>query len=193
MPLPQADFQSLKQRIPIDWVLAHYGVKLRPAGPHTLYGACPLPTHTSRQSRESFSVNLSRRVWSCHSASCIAAREGRIGGHVIDLARFAHVPGTGGTEEGYVVNVKPGDYYLSRLAVVEGARGEGIGSRLAADFEAEARAAGCTRLVLEVSADNERAVHFYETRGFTRLDVAGAADAATGRRLEYVHMAKPLA
>src|SRR5438552_2137416 len=85
MPLPQADFQSLKQRIPIDWVLAHYGVKLRPAGPHTRYGACPLPTHTSRQSRESFSVNLSRRVWSCHSASCIAAREGRIGGHVIDL------------------------------------------------------------------------------------------------------------
>jgi hypothetical protein len=85
MPLPQADFQSLKQRIPIDWVLAHYGVKLRPAGPHTLYGACPLPTHTSQQSRESFSVNLSRRVWSCHSASCIAAREGRIGGHVIDL------------------------------------------------------------------------------------------------------------
>jgi 5S rRNA maturation endonuclease (ribonuclease M5) len=85
MPLPQADFQTLKQRIPIDWVLARYGVKLRPAGPHTLYGACPLPTHTSRQSRESFSVNLSRRVWSCHSASCIAARDGRIGGQAIDL------------------------------------------------------------------------------------------------------------
>jgi hypothetical protein len=85
MPLPQANFQSLKQRIPIDWVLARYGVKLRPAGPHTLYGACPLPTHTSRQSRESFSVNLSLRVWSCHSASCRAARDGRIGGHAIDL------------------------------------------------------------------------------------------------------------
>src|SRR5208283_647001 len=36
-------------------------------------------------SRESFSVNLSLNVWSCHSASCIAARDGRIGGHVIDL------------------------------------------------------------------------------------------------------------
>jgi hypothetical protein len=85
MPLPPADFPSLKQRIPIDWVLARYGVKLRPAGPHTWYGACPLPTHTSRHSRESFSVNLARRVWSCHSASCLAARNGRIGGHVIDL------------------------------------------------------------------------------------------------------------
>jgi DNA primase len=85
MPAPQADFQSLKQRIPIDHVLARYGVKLRPVGPHTLCGSCPLPTHTSRHSRQSFSVNLSRQVWSCHSASCIAARDGRLGGHVIDL------------------------------------------------------------------------------------------------------------
>jgi 5S rRNA maturation endonuclease (ribonuclease M5) len=85
MPPPQADFKSLKQRIPIDHVLARYGVKLRRVGPHTLYGRCPLPTHTSRQSRQSFSVNLSLQVWSCHSASCIAARGGRIGGHVIDL------------------------------------------------------------------------------------------------------------
>ena len=85
MPAPQADFKSLKQRIPIDHVLARYGVKLRRVGPHTLYGRCPLPTHTSRQSRQSFSVNLSLQAWSCHSASCIAARDGRIGGHVIDL------------------------------------------------------------------------------------------------------------
>lgn len=85
MPAPQADFKSLKQRIPIDHVLARYGVKLRRVGSHTLYGRCPLPTHTSRQSRESFSVNLSLQVWSCHSASCIAARGGRMGGHVIDL------------------------------------------------------------------------------------------------------------
>ena len=79
MPAPQADFQSLKQRIPIDHVLARYGVRLRSIGPHTLYGACPLPTHTSRNSRQSFSLNLS------HSASCVAARGGRMGGHVIDL------------------------------------------------------------------------------------------------------------
>jgi DNA primase len=85
MPAPQADFKSLKQRIPIDHVLARYGVRLRRVGPHTLCGACPLPTHTSRQSRQSFSVNLSLQVWSCHSASCIAARGGCIGGHVIDL------------------------------------------------------------------------------------------------------------
>jgi len=85
MPPPSADFRSLKQRILMDRVLARYGVKLRSVGPHTLCGPCPLPTHTSRQSRESFSVNLARQVWSCHSASCIAARHGRLGGHGIDL------------------------------------------------------------------------------------------------------------
>jgi DNA primase len=85
MPPPQADFRRIKQRIPIEDVLRRYGVQLRPGGPHTLRGPCPLPTHTSRQSQESFSVNLSRQVWSCHSASCIAARHGRLGGHVIDL------------------------------------------------------------------------------------------------------------
>jgi DNA primase len=85
MPAPQADFRRIKQSICIDRVLARYGVKLRPAGAHTLCGPCPLPTHTSRQSRDSFSVNLSLQVWSCHSASCIAARGGRRGGHVIDL------------------------------------------------------------------------------------------------------------
>jgi DNA primase len=85
MPAPQADFKRLKQRISIDHVLSRYGVRLRSVGPHTLCGPCPLPTHTSRQSRPSFSVNLSLQVWSCHSASCIAARGGRLGGHVIDL------------------------------------------------------------------------------------------------------------
>jgi 5S rRNA maturation endonuclease (ribonuclease M5) len=85
MPPPQADFRNIKQSIPIDGVLARYGVTLRSVAPHTLCGPCPLPTHTSRQSHDSFSVNLSRQVWSCHSASCIAARRGRLGGHVIDL------------------------------------------------------------------------------------------------------------
>jgi DNA primase len=85
MPPPPADFKSLKQRIPMDHVLARYGVQLRRVGPHTLCGPCPLPTHTSPKSRQSFAVNLALQVWSCHSASCVAARGGRVGGHVIDL------------------------------------------------------------------------------------------------------------
>jgi hypothetical protein len=33
-------------------------------------------------------------------------------GHVTDLARLVHVPSTGQSNETYVINVKPGDYYL---------------------------------------------------------------------------------
>jgi 5S rRNA maturation endonuclease (ribonuclease M5) len=81
----QADFRYIKEHIPIEQVLAHYGVEMRPAGPGNLRGRCPLPTHTSRVSTASFSVNLSRNVWSCQSASCITARAGLIGGNVLDL------------------------------------------------------------------------------------------------------------
>src|SRR5262249_36803935 len=81
----QADFKYLKEHVSIEHVLSHYGVKLRPAGPGNLRGHCPLPTHTSRVSVASFSVNLSLNVWSCQSASCIAARAGQIGGNVLDL------------------------------------------------------------------------------------------------------------
>jgi DNA primase len=81
----QADFKYLKEHVSIDQVLSHYGVELRPIGSGNLRGRCPLPTHSSRVSSASFSVNLLRNVWSCQSASCIAARAGQIGGNVLDL------------------------------------------------------------------------------------------------------------
>ena len=81
----QVDFQQLKERVSIEQVLSHYDLRLKPAGSGTLRGPCPLPTHTSRASTDSFSVQLGRNVWSCHSASCMAARQGRVGGNVLDL------------------------------------------------------------------------------------------------------------
>jgi DNA primase len=38
----------------------------------TLRGRCPLPTHGSKDSENSFTVNTSKNVWSCMAASCIA-------------------------------------------------------------------------------------------------------------------------
>jgi hypothetical protein len=81
----QADFKHLKEHVSIEDVLRYYCVKLRPAGPGNLRGRCPLPTHTSKASTESFSANLLRNVWSCQSASCITARGGQIGGSVVDF------------------------------------------------------------------------------------------------------------
>jgi hypothetical protein len=33
-------------------------------------------------------------------------------GHVADLAKLAHVPATGASEEHYIANLRPGEYYV---------------------------------------------------------------------------------
>lgn len=79
------DFRQLKADVAIEQVVAHYGVHLRRVGRTELRGRCPLPTHTSSRSRDSFAVNIARNVWSCRSLSCMQARGGRPGGNVLDL------------------------------------------------------------------------------------------------------------
>jgi len=61
---------------------------------------------------------------------------------------------------------------LHDLAVVESARGEGVGRALLAAVEDAARARGCVKLTLEVREDNARARRLYQHIGF--------ADYATG-------------
>jgi len=82
---PWVDFRVLKQSIGIEQVLASYRVELQRVGHHQLRGPCPLPTHGSERSRQSFSVDLAKNVWACHSASCCEGRQGRVGGNVLDL------------------------------------------------------------------------------------------------------------
>jgi DNA primase len=79
------DFKQLKADVTIEQVVAHYGVHLRRIGGTELRGRCPLPTHSSSRSRDSFAVNIARNVWSCRSLSCMQARGGRPGGNILDL------------------------------------------------------------------------------------------------------------
>lgn len=79
------DFRGLKQSIGIEQVLASYRVELKRVGRNQLRGRCPLPTHGSERSRQSFSVNTAKNVWACHSTSCCEGRQGRVGGNVFDL------------------------------------------------------------------------------------------------------------
>lgn len=72
------DFRQIKDQIPIEQVLRHYGVEWRPAGSE-LRGRCPLPTHTSQDSKNSFSVNRTQSVWCCQSISCMDARQSSVG------------------------------------------------------------------------------------------------------------------
>jgi len=82
------DFGMLKQNIGIEQVLASYHVELQRVGHNQLRGPCPLPTHGSEGSRQSFSVDTAKNVWACHSASCCEARQGRVGGNVLDLVAW---------------------------------------------------------------------------------------------------------
>lgn len=79
------NFAALKQSISMAQVLRYYGVRFRTVGEYALRGKCPLPTHTSVQSTDSFFVDLRMNFWVCHSSSCIAARAGRKGGTVLDF------------------------------------------------------------------------------------------------------------
>ena len=60
---------------------------------------------------------------------------------------------------------------LSSIAVSSSRTGLGLGGRLMQAVEDEARRHGCTRLRLEVRADNGAGLRLYERRGYTRFDV----------------------
>ena len=63
--------------------------------------------------------------------------------------------------------IPDGDFYLQFIAVDKALCGDGVGSVLMDFFEEQARASGSTRLSLDVSAKNEGARRFYESRGMT--------------------------
>jgi DNA primase len=79
------DFQAVKQAVSMEMALSRYGVTLRRVNKAYLRGHCPLPTHSSAKSAESFGVNTEKNAWACQSDSCAKARGGRKGGNVLDF------------------------------------------------------------------------------------------------------------
>ncbi len=80
-------FDEIKKLVPLRAVLDRYGIPLRQTGPNVLRGKCPLPSHGSKESTESFTATLNKGTggaWACQSQSCIKAR-GRVGGNVLDF------------------------------------------------------------------------------------------------------------
>ena len=64
----------------------------------------------------------------------------------------------------------PGVYALGRIYVQPDRWAEGVGTRLLDRVETEVRDRGASRLRLGVMAENTRAVAFYESRGFDRVE-----------------------
>jgi DNA primase len=80
-------FDEIKKVVTLQMAIEHYGIPLRHVNATTLRGKCPLPSHGSEKSKESFTATLTKGVggaWACQSQSCIKAR-GRVGGNVLDF------------------------------------------------------------------------------------------------------------
>jgi ribosomal protein S18 acetylase RimI-like enzyme len=60
---------------------------------------------------------------------------------------------------------------IYHLAVDRGYRGQGVGGLLMDEVERRLRAKGCRRCYLMVTPDNVDAMHYYERRGWTHMDV----------------------
>jgi DNA primase len=80
-------FDEIKKVVTLQMAIEHYGIQLRHVNATTLRGKCPLPSHGSEKSKESFTATLTKGIggaWACQSQSCIKAR-GRVGGNVLDF------------------------------------------------------------------------------------------------------------
>jgi DNA primase len=79
------DFKQIKQQVSMESALGRYNIKLRRVNQHSIRGACPLPSHSSDKSRESFIVQTDKNIWACQSSSCVAGRSGKKGGNILDF------------------------------------------------------------------------------------------------------------
>jgi len=78
---------------------------------------------------------------------------------------------------GAVRRIDPGTGEIKRMYVSPPARGFGLGRTVLAALEAEARALGLVRLVLETGVRQPEAIALYERAGFSRIGPFGAYEA----------------
>ncbi len=79
------DFKVVKAEVSVEDVADRFGFALRRSNGSHERGACRLPTHPPGDDSKSFSINVSKQVWICHSEVCAKGRRGKKGGDVIEL------------------------------------------------------------------------------------------------------------
>lgn len=110
-----------------------------------------------------------------------AFQDGGRGWGADDILAFSHMPGAliiadGGLSQGAILlRVAGGEAEILDLGVVPACRRRGLARVLLASAEHAVRAAGATRIVLEVATDNAAALALYRAEGY----------AEAGRRPRY--------
>ena len=92
----------------------------------------------------------------------------------LENAHTYYLVAVGDGVEGYAGLLAPrgaGQADIQTIAVVEGARGQGLGRTLMIALLSEARTRGADEVFLEVRADNPAAQHLYESLGFEQIDL----------------------
>ncbi|MFT3746146.1 MAG: CHC2 zinc finger domain-containing protein [Pyrinomonadaceae bacterium] len=79
------DFKAVKAGVSLEEVAARFGVSLSGVNGSHRRAKCPLPSHPAGDDAKSFSVNVTKQVWICHSTGCAEGRRGKKGGDVIEL------------------------------------------------------------------------------------------------------------
>ncbi len=80
------DFKSVKAGISLEEVAGRFGVSLSRVNGSHRRARCPLLSHPAGDDdSKSFSVNVVKQVWICHSTACAKGRRGKKGGDVIEL------------------------------------------------------------------------------------------------------------
>jgi ribosomal protein S18 acetylase RimI-like enzyme len=77
----------------------------------------------------------------------------------------------------------PASFYINTLAIYPGDRNHGLGAVLLEAAERKARKAHCSSLLLEVAAENEGALRFYERHGFFAWPAPQEATASGGMKI----------
>jgi ribosomal protein S18 acetylase RimI-like enzyme len=93
---------------------------------------------------------------------------------------------------GILASVGKGDFYISRLAVGETFAGRGYAGLLMRHAQEEAVRSGARRLTFEVASDNLPVYNMHRKQGFEEVERRDAQDAATGRSLTFIQMARLL-
>lgn len=117
-----------------------------------------------------------RQLWQAEWGGELMVSRGRVWCLAQLEAVIARVNGEPAGAATYRIDPADGCELVSINAILPG---RGIGSRLLADVEARARAAGCRRVWLITSNDNLDALGFYQRRGYRIVAVyPGAIDDA---------------